>query len=579
MSHRHARIAVPALLTAVLTAGCLAQQAPLAPVHAGTATVKVRAGFAPAAGRRVTTAPAPKWTPAEVEYVRFDVYVVGGGATPYLTQFVAGADIRNDGTILTFTSLAANTTYRIEARAYDDALGMQDDDFDGKPDGLGAATKISLDQTPATAWQSTVAVATDNEPTFATPIALQLIDRVFDGVATLPAPDTQIANGECTFDPQGVVSTIVGGGSGGAAFVHGGVGLSSAVFDAGQMVYASDGTLYVAAAHQVFMVTRDRKTYLLGGFGTPNNGVGFKGNLGLDTPHSVALSADETELYVADYYNGRIIGIDLESDDLFAPMPVNPDTTGFTDPNYARIIAGAGTGGDANDDGNRLQAKLDGPAGLALAADGSLLVTNHLGNTVRRIDLNSPNPDADPLFVTTIAGARAVSASTDAAADARNGRFKAPYDIERYQDGFLITDQDTPKLRKLTPLAGGGWGLTTFAAAGDFAADASGDELLEPQQLAVDHAGRIWFSDRDKIGVPPKLFLRCLDPSKAGDARLRSWIKRTEAQFVPYVDGHVDDGSFAWAGATAFRPVGVAVDPSGTVFFSDPTANSVRKLQ
>ncbi len=580
MSHRRARFAVPALLAAICSAGCLAPQAPLAPARAGTATVKVHAGFAAPAARRVTGVPAPKWTPEDVEYVRFDVYVVGGAATPYLTQFVTGADIRTAGVTLTLTSLAANTTYRIEARAYDDALGMQDEDFNGTPDGFAAATLLSIAQAPETTWSSTVAVGGDNEPTLATPIALQLIDRVFDGTATLPGPEVLLKGGDCTFDQQGVVSTVVGGGG---VFQHGDAyGLDTAVFDAGHMVRASDGTLYVAGGHQVWMVTRDRDTFLLGGYGIPANGVGYKGETGFDTPHGLALSADESELYVADFYNGRIVAIDLESNDLFEVMPETAATAGFSDPVYSRVVAGGIEFQPASQDGTINLATFNLPTGLALAVDGSLLVTERDGRVIRRIDLNSADPAADSAYVTTIAGLKNASGASDDALNALNARFRAPYDIERFQDGFLIVDQDAlaPALRKLTPLATGGWGLTTFATKSAFAADASGDTIIEPFQLAVDHADRIWFGDRDKAAAPVRPYLRCLDPSKTGDARLRTWLGKAEADGVPYKDGHIDDASFSfWGLPTDFHPIGVCVDPSGTVFFSDPSANSVRKLQ
>lgn len=560
--------ALPLLLASVVTAGCMAP-APHAAVNGRTASVTLRATIAPPPARQLAVTPAAlKWTPSDVCYVTFQVFA-GSDPVPYLTQHVDGADIRTAGTTLTFTSLAANTTYRIEARAYEDPDG---------PDYGVAGTLISRDLATDTGWRTTVAVTNDNAPTAASPITLQLIDRLFDGTTTVPRSDLDVSAGFCTFDPQGVVSTVVGGDAA-PAFVHGGTALDTSITGAGQMVCASDGTLYVIGGHRVWMVTRDRETFLLGGFASPHAGVGCKGQTGFDQPRGLALSKDETKLFVADFNNGRVVRIDLSSADLKSAMPAIPDAVCLSDPNYASVVAGGVAASPPNTDGNRLTASLNGPTGLAISFDGSLLVTDYLGFTVRRIDLNSSAPDTDPSYVTTVAGGKGVSASLDNSTSAVDGRFKAPYDIERFQDGFLIADHGTPALRKLTLKPTGQWGLTTFATQATFAGDAAGDTLWKPQQLAVDHADRIWFQDRDEAAAPAALRLRCLDPSKSGDARLRSWLRNVEDQFVPYKDGHIDDATFAWAGIAPFPPLGVCVDRSGTVYFGDPTANSVRKLQ
>ncbi|MBL1263404.1 PKD domain-containing protein [Methylomicrobium sp. RS1] len=108
---------------------------------------------------------------------------------------------------------------------------------------------------------------------------------------------------------------------------------------------------------------------------------GFKGDGGpatqawLRNPWGIAVAA-EGSLYISEFSNQRIRRVD----------PNGIITT----------VAGNGTGGFSGDGGPATQAQLKNPWGIAVAADGSLYISDSDNNRIRRVDPNG--------IITTLAG-------------------------------------------------------------------------------------------------------------------------------------------------------------------------------
>ncbi|HVG31952.1 MAG TPA: hypothetical protein VM911_02695, partial [Pyrinomonadaceae bacterium] len=183
---------------------------------------------------------------------------------------------------------------------------------------------------------------------------------------------------------------------------------------------APDGTLVVAETGSHTIVRVDLKT------GQSQIIAGIKGRSGYNDgegtraqfngPIGVAVGSDGT-IYVADTYNDRIRAIDTES--------------------RVRTIAGGNEPGIA-DAGAGQDARFDTPCGIAVAADGALLVADTGNNRLRRVE---PSSGA----VTTIAGTgeRDIADGPPSVA-----MFDRPMSLAIAQDGIVyVTDAGGSCLR------------------------------------------------------------------------------------------------------------------------------------
>lgn len=128
---------------------------------------------------------------------------------------------------------------------------------------------------------------------------------------------------------------------------------------------------------------------------------------GIDRPHGLAVAADGT-VYVADTYGGRIRRIDAATRTItsivtgLTTLPVHvavaPDgSVLFAEAQGAKVsrvgpdgvlstVIGTGRRGSTGDGGAASRALLDEPAGVAVAADGTVYVADVDGRRIRRID-------------------------------------------------------------------------------------------------------------------------------------------------------------------------------------------------
>lgn len=178
---------------------------------------------------------------------------------------------------------------------------------------------------------------------------------------------------------DGTVSTLAGNGTAGFAD---GIG-TDARFNQVSGLAISGNALYVAdrGNHRVRKVMLDGRVTTVAGMDTAGWKDGFPNEALLDAPNSVAVDK-QGNVFVADAGNDTIREI-RASDGLM-----------FT-------AAGLGRAGFA--EGDETQALFNGPGGIAVAADGSLIVADTLNNRIRKVDMNPgapPPPDSDAAMLT-----------------------------------------------------------------------------------------------------------------------------------------------------------------------------------
>ena len=283
---------------------------------------------------------------------------------------------------------------------------------------------------------------------FSTPSGLAL-----DAAGNLYVADTG-NNRVRRVSPEGVVTTVAGDGT--AGFRDGAA--AQAQFDAPVGLAADkEGNVYVADTYndRVRVITKDGQVRTFAGLGAPGYADGGALDAALfDTPCAVAVS-EGGEVFVADTGNNRLRKITKEGQVVTLnlvnpPDPAQPDAAqanagdnpnpgatpqaegtnataapatpfGLSKPaglaltrdgfiyvteldrarvvqvapdGTARVIAGLGPG-FADGDG-RKEARFNQPAGLALAADGSLLVTDGANYLVRRVSPSDEQPAPAP---------------------------------------------------------------------------------------------------------------------------------------------------------------------------------------
>ena len=267
-------------------------------------------------------------------------------------------------------------------------------------------------------------------------------------------------------------------------------------------------------------------------------------------------------------------------------------------------LAGAlGQAGAA--DGAGGAARFDSPSGLALAADGALVVSDTGNHTLRRVTFAGA--------VTTLAGAAGMADFVDGARAA--ARFNSPLGLAVAAGGIIfVADCGNHVIRRVT--ADGA--VTTFAGTGEVWGwrDGVGTNALfySPIGVAVGAGGELLVSDANnhivrsittnavvttfagtpgvdgavdgpgasaRFGKPAEVALDARGNLYVADALLHTIRKITRAGFVSTVAGAVGvDGAVDGANGVArfFNPYGLAVAPRGQLVVTDTYNQTVREL-
>jgi RHS repeat-associated protein len=167
--------------------------------------------------------------------------------------------------------------------------------------------------------------------------------------------------------PDGIITTFAGNGVAGFSG-DGGPAVAAALNGPTIVPVGPDGSLFIADSYnnRVRRVGPDGIITTVAGNGVA--GVSGDGGLAvaaaLNYPRSVAIGADGS-LLIAQYSNNRV-------------RRVGPD-------GIITTLAGNGGANFAGDGGSAVAAALDGPTGMAIGADGSLYIADHLNHRIRRV--------------------------------------------------------------------------------------------------------------------------------------------------------------------------------------------------
>ena len=217
---------------------------------------------------------------------------------------------------------------------------------------------------------------------------------------------------------------------------------------------------------------------------------------------------------------------------------------GYGRPGYS----GSGTAGTAS--------MVDTPRGIAIDANGNLLIADQNNNRVRRLDRITGS-------LTHVAGNGANGYQGDGGS-AMSARLSKPQDVALDSNGNLfIADMDNHCIRRVDAVTGI---ITTYAGigrGGGFSGDgysAISARLSKPQGVAVDGNGNLFIADRDNHRI------RRVDIN--GNIMT---VAGTGTQ------GFSGDGASATSANLNF-PSGVAVDNSDILFIADSSNNRIRRV-
>ncbi len=339
----------------------------------------------------------------------------------------------------------------------------------------------------------------------------------FDTAGNLYIAD-QGANRVRKVTPGGTITTVAGNGGNGFS---GDGGAATAAQLAGPTGVAVDsgGNLFISVAARIRRVATDGTISTFAGTGI----AGFGGDGGppasalLNSPAGLAFDSSGA-LYIADTNNNRIRKI----------------------PRGGAIITIAGTGvaAPSGDGGPAINASVNNPFGVATDTLGNLYIADSNNDRLRRVDANG--------IITTVAGTSFGYGGDGGPGSAAN--FASVWGVAAGGGNLYIADHFNKRVRQVSPAGI----VTTIAGGGLFKSSPDGtaarSAYLEPNRITLDRTGNLYYTDRTDARV-----------RKIG---LDGTISTVIGNGVQGVAGNV-------ALAPIFSPEGVAVDPSGTLYFAN----------
>ena len=320
--------------------------------------------------------------------------------------------------------------------------------------------------------------------------------------------------------PQGVVSTLAGGGPGRFAD---GAGAATAFNEPRGFAQDAAGNLYVAD-YQNQMIRKVTPAGVVSSFagaaGQQGSVDGTGSTARFSAPQAIVVDA-AGNLYVADTGLTKAI-------------------RKITPAGVVSTLASAARG-----------ARLSEPRGLALLADGSLLVADAGQHELLRLGADGQ--------LSSWAGSSGSPGSADGGAT--QARFYAPMGLGGTAAGrLLLADSGNHLLREIDPAAAT---ASTLAGQFGFSASVEGDRLAarfeDPYAAAVDAAGRLFVAD-------------------ASDHALRVITPDGRSQLLAGLPGR-----YGWADGTAeqarfFKPLGIALGADGSLYVADSGNHRIRRV-
>ena len=302
------------------------------------------------------------------------------------------------------------------------------------------------------------------------------------------------------------------------------------VVDAGNNLYIADTgncrIQEVNATHQVITTVAGSGAPGFGGDGQAASSTTVK----LDYPTDVAVDSSG-DLFIADTGNNRIREV--------------YQTTGTIN-----TVAGNGTAGYSGDGQAATAAQLNGPAGIAVDANGNLFIADTSTNRIRKVN-------ASTQVIGTVAGSVGASSSATAVAMRPAGvAVDAGGDVFIADSGNNVVREISASTGLITVVAGNG--VAGYSGDGG---QATAAELNAPMGLAVDAAGDLFIAD-------------------SGNNRIREVSAGTHVITTVAGTGvglYGGDGGQATA-AELNAPAGVALDSAGDLFIADTGNQRIREV-
>ncbi len=226
----------------------------------------------------------------------------------------------------------------------------------------------------------------------------------------------------------------------------------------------------------------------------------------------------------------------------------------FTSAQIITTIAGNGTPGYSGDSGPATAAEIYNPSGVSVDGVGNVYIADVNNNRIRKVNLAG--------IISTIAGTGPTGYSGDGAA-ATLAKLNDPINVAVDPAGNIyIADRGNNLIRKVDPVGI----ISTFAGntVGTYSGDggpATNAELYNPCGIAFDLSGNVYIADNGNHCIR-KVDTRGIITTIAGKGGS---------------SGFSGDGGPATA-AQLNSPIGLAMDKTGNLYFSDEFNFRIRKI-